>query len=128
MMLQFKQTCFILSTSCFLVVLALAEVGLFSLSIVFVLLILIGKRLNVLALIFSVHIFLFNLCFFRWLSLSSQYDLSTMSLSSSACPMMLCVRDRLLNLRQVLSLSLFQLAWQGLAERLDNFLYQDVRD
>uniref|UniRef100_A0A3B4X1X1 RAD50-interacting protein 1 n=1 Tax=Seriola lalandi dorsalis TaxID=1841481 RepID=A0A3B4X1X1_SERLL len=62
----------------------------------------------------------------RWLSLPSQHDQSTMSLSSSACPMMLCVRDRLLNLHQVLSLSLFQLAWQGLAERLDNFLYQDV--
>lgn len=41
--------------------------------------------------------------------------------------MMLCVRDRLLNLHQVLSLPLFQLAWQGLAERLDHFLYQDVR-
>ncbi|KAM8740572.1 RAD50-interacting protein 1 [Acanthopagrus schlegelii] len=65
-------------------------------------------------------------CQDRWLSLPSQYDQSTMSLSSSACPMMLCVRDRLLNLCQVLSLSLFQLAWQGLAERLDNFLYQDV--
>uniref|UniRef100_A0A665W955 RAD50-interacting protein 1 n=1 Tax=Echeneis naucrates TaxID=173247 RepID=A0A665W955_ECHNA len=65
-------------------------------------------------------------CQDRWLSLPSQQDQSTMTLSSSACPMMLCVRDRLLNLNQVLSLSLFQLAWQGLAERLDNFLYQDV--
>ncbi|XP_041637314.1 RAD50-interacting protein 1 [Cheilinus undulatus] len=65
-------------------------------------------------------------CSDRWLSLPSQQDLSTMSLSSSACPMMLCVRDRLLHLHQVLSLSLFQLAWQGLAERLDNFLYQEV--
>lgn len=63
----------------------------------------------------------------RWLSVPSQQDLSTMSLSSSACPMMLCVRDKLLNLHQVLSLSLFQLAWQGLADRLDHFLYQDVR-
>lgn len=62
----------------------------------------------------------------RWLSLPLQQDQSAMSLSSSACPMMLCVRDRLLNLHQVLSLSLFQLAWQGLAERLDKFLYQDV--
>ncbi|XP_035003884.1 RAD50-interacting protein 1 isoform X1 [Hippoglossus stenolepis] len=62
----------------------------------------------------------------RWLSLPSPHDQSTMSLSSSACPMMLCVRDRLLNLHQVLSLTLFQLAWQGLADRLDNFLYQDV--
>lgn len=64
--------------------------------------------------------------FFRWLLLPSQHDQSTMSLSSSACPMMLCVRDRLLNLHQNLSLSLFQKAWQGLAERIDNFLYQDV--
>uniref|UniRef100_A0A8D3CY81 RAD50-interacting protein 1 n=1 Tax=Scophthalmus maximus TaxID=52904 RepID=A0A8D3CY81_SCOMX len=65
-------------------------------------------------------------CQDRWLSLPSQHDQSTMSLSSSACPMMLCVRDRLLHLHQVLSLSLFQLAWQGLADRLDNLLYQDV--
>ncbi|XP_008314210.1 RAD50-interacting protein 1 [Cynoglossus semilaevis] len=65
-------------------------------------------------------------CQDRWLSVPSQQDLSTMSLSSSACPMMLCVRDKLLNLHQVLSLSLFQLAWQGLADRLDHFLYQDV--
>ncbi|XP_068573145.1 RAD50-interacting protein 1 [Cebidichthys violaceus] len=62
----------------------------------------------------------------RWLSIPPQQDQSTMTLSSSACPMMLCVRDRLLNLHQVLSLSLFQLAWQGLAERLDTILYQDV--
>ncbi|XP_059182016.1 RAD50-interacting protein 1 [Centropristis striata] len=62
----------------------------------------------------------------RWLSLPPQQDLSTMTLSSSACPMMLCVRDRLLHLHQVLSFSLFQLAWQGLAERLDKILYQDV--
>ncbi|XP_047448213.1 RAD50-interacting protein 1 isoform X2 [Mugil cephalus] len=65
-------------------------------------------------------------CQERWLSLSSHRDQSTMSLSNSACPLMLCVRDRLLYLHQVLSLSLFQVAWQGLAERLDNFLYQDV--
>ncbi|KAM3587503.1 uncharacterized protein V6R79_007175 [Siganus canaliculatus] len=65
-------------------------------------------------------------CQERWLSQPSQHDQSTMTLSSSACPMMLCVRDRLSNLHTVLSVSLFQLAWQGLAERLDNFLYQDV--
>ncbi|KAM3858925.1 RAD50-interacting protein 1 [Diretmus argenteus] len=65
-------------------------------------------------------------CQDRWLSLPSQCDQSTMSLSSSACPLMLCVRDRLLNLHHILSLPLFQLAWQGLAERLDDFLYQNV--
>uniref|UniRef100_A0A8C3A365 RAD50 interactor 1 n=1 Tax=Cyclopterus lumpus TaxID=8103 RepID=A0A8C3A365_CYCLU len=64
----------------------------------------------------------------RWLSLPPQQDQSTMTLSSSACPMMLCVRDRLLTLQQVLTFDLFQLAWQGLAERLNSLLYQDVRD
>lgn len=62
----------------------------------------------------------------RWLSLPSQCDQATMSLSSSACPMMLCVRDHLLNLQQLLCVPLFQTAWQGLADRLNNFLYQDV--
>ncbi|XP_061817223.1 RAD50-interacting protein 1 [Nerophis lumbriciformis] len=65
-------------------------------------------------------------CHDRWFSHPSQHDMSAMTLSSSACPMMLCVRDSLLNLHQVLSWSLFQLAWQGLAERLDTFLYQEV--
>ncbi|KAI1883370.1 hypothetical protein AGOR_G00230720 [Albula goreensis] len=62
----------------------------------------------------------------RWLSLPSQTDQATMSLSSSACPMMLCLRDRLLQLQQLLCLPLFQSFWQGLAERLDQLLYQDV--
>ncbi|XP_010893446.5 RAD50-interacting protein 1 [Esox lucius] len=62
----------------------------------------------------------------RWLSLPSQCDQATMSLSSSACPLMLCVRDQLLQLQQMLCQPLFQTAWQGLAERLDLFLYQDV--
>ncbi|XP_037552024.1 RAD50-interacting protein 1 [Nematolebias whitei] len=65
-------------------------------------------------------------CHERWLSAPSQQDQLTSSLSSSACPMMLCVRDRLLNLHQALSLPLFQLTWQGLAERLDSFLYREV--
>ncbi|XP_054608394.1 RAD50-interacting protein 1 isoform X1 [Dunckerocampus dactyliophorus] len=65
-------------------------------------------------------------CQDRWFSHPSQHDMSAMTLSSSACPMMLCIRDSLLNLHQVLSLSLFQLAWQGLAERLDSFLYQEL--
>ncbi|CAL8277743.1 RAD50-interacting protein 1 [Gadus morhua] len=62
----------------------------------------------------------------RWLSLPSQCDQATMSLSSSACPMMLCVRDHLLTLQQRLCGPLFQMAWQGLADRLNSFLYQDV--
>lgn len=55
-----------------------------------------------------------------------QSDQAAMSLSSSACPMMLCLRDRLLQLQQLLCLPLFQSFWQGLAEKLDLLLYQDV--
>uniref|UniRef100_A0A8C6TBZ8 RAD50-interacting protein 1 n=1 Tax=Neogobius melanostomus TaxID=47308 RepID=A0A8C6TBZ8_9GOBI len=65
-------------------------------------------------------------CHDRWLSLPSQQDHTVMSLSTSACPMMLCVRDRLLQLHQTLTLPLFQLSWTGLAERLDGFIYQEV--
>ncbi|KAL0967195.1 hypothetical protein UPYG_G00249030 [Umbra pygmaea] len=65
-------------------------------------------------------------CKDRWLSLPSQCDQATMSLSSSACPLMLCVRDHLLQLQQTLCQPLFQMAWHGLADRLDMFLYQDV--
>ncbi|KAG9280328.1 RAD50-interacting protein 1 [Astyanax mexicanus] len=62
----------------------------------------------------------------KWISLPLQCDQATMSLSSSACPMLLCLRDHLLQLQQLLCLPLFQMFWQGLAERLDLFLYQDV--
>ncbi|KAL4625057.1 RAD50-interacting protein 1 [Arapaima gigas] len=65
-------------------------------------------------------------CRDRWLSLPSQTDQAVMSLSSSACPMMLCLRDRLLQLQQLLCLPLFQSFWQGLADRLDLLLYQNV--
>uniref|UniRef100_A0A8C7IGY2 RAD50-interacting protein 1 n=1 Tax=Oncorhynchus kisutch TaxID=8019 RepID=A0A8C7IGY2_ONCKI len=65
-------------------------------------------------------------CRDRWLSLPSQCDQATMSLSSLACPLMLCLRDHLLQLQQMLCLPLFQMGWQDLAERLDLFLYQNV--
>ncbi|XP_016351479.1 RAD50-interacting protein 1-like [Sinocyclocheilus anshuiensis] len=65
-------------------------------------------------------------CKDRWISLPSQSDQATMSLSSSACPMMLCLRDHLLQLQQMLCLPLFQMFWQGLAERLDSFIYEDL--
>ncbi|ROI15487.1 RAD50-interacting protein 1 [Anabarilius grahami] len=65
-------------------------------------------------------------CKDRWISLPSQSDQATMSLSSSACPMMLCLRDHLLQLQQMLCLPLFQMFWQGLAERLDCFIYEEL--
>ncbi|XP_044132702.1 RAD50-interacting protein 1 [Bufo gargarizans] len=62
----------------------------------------------------------------RWLSLPSQSEQAVMSLSSSACPMLLTLRDRLLQLEQQLCHTLFKSVWQMLAEKLDLFIYQDV--
>ncbi|XP_069621187.1 RAD50-interacting protein 1 [Ranitomeya imitator] len=62
----------------------------------------------------------------RWLSLPAQSEQAVMSLSSSACPMLLTLRDRLLQLEQQLCHTLFKSVWQMLAEKLDLFIYQDV--
>ncbi|KAK2514564.1 Rint1 [Columba guinea] len=62
----------------------------------------------------------------RWLSLPSQAEQAVMSLSSTACPMLLTLRDRLLQLEQQLCLSLFKIFWQILAEKVDIYIYQEV--
>jgi len=49
-----------------------------------------------------------------------------MSLSSTACPMLLTLRDRLLQLEQQLCHSLFKIFWQMLAEKVDTYIYQEV--
>ncbi|XP_069485228.1 RAD50-interacting protein 1 [Ambystoma mexicanum] len=62
----------------------------------------------------------------RWLALPSQAEQAVMSLSSTACPMLLMLRDRLLQLEQQLCHSMFQIFWQMLAERLDMYIYQEI--
>nr|XP_027782273.1 RAD50-interacting protein 1 isoform X2 [Marmota flaviventris] len=62
----------------------------------------------------------------RWLSLPSQSEQAVMSLSSSACPLLLILRDRLLQLEQQLCFSLFKIFWQMLVEKLDVYLYQEI--
>ncbi|XP_008828959.1 RAD50-interacting protein 1 isoform X1 [Nannospalax galili] len=62
----------------------------------------------------------------RWLSLPSQSEQAVMSLSSSACPLLLTLRDRLLQLEQQLCFSLFKVFWQMLVEKLDMYIYQEV--
>ncbi|MEJ1272513.1 RAD50 interactor 1 [Cricetulus griseus] len=61
----------------------------------------------------------------RWLSLPSQCEQAVMSLSSSACPLLLTLRDRLLQLEQQLCFSLFRVFWQMLVEKLDMYIYQE---
>ncbi|XP_029783325.1 RAD50-interacting protein 1 isoform X1 [Suricata suricatta] len=62
----------------------------------------------------------------RWLSLPSQSEQAVMSLSSSACPLLLTVRDRLLQLEEQLCFSLFAVFWQMLVEKLDVHIYQEI--
>ncbi|KAJ7329574.1 hypothetical protein JRQ81_015748 [Phrynocephalus forsythii] len=62
----------------------------------------------------------------RWLSLPSQSEQAIMSLSTTACPLLLTLRDRLLQLEQQLCYSLFKIFWQMLAEKVDLFIYQEV--
>ncbi|XP_004602176.2 RAD50-interacting protein 1 isoform X1 [Sorex araneus] len=62
----------------------------------------------------------------RWLSLPSQSEQAVMSLSSSACPLLLTLRDRLLQLEQQLCFSLFKIFWQMLVEKLDLYIYQEI--
>nr|KAF6470224.1 RAD50 interactor 1 [Molossus molossus] len=62
----------------------------------------------------------------RWLSLPSQSEQAVMSLSSSACPFLLTLRDRLLQLEQQLCFSLFKIFWQMLVEKLDIYIYQEI--
>uniref|UniRef100_A0A8D0HGX6 RAD50-interacting protein 1 n=1 Tax=Sphenodon punctatus TaxID=8508 RepID=A0A8D0HGX6_SPHPU len=62
----------------------------------------------------------------RWLSLPSQSEQAVMSLSSTACPFLLTLRDRLLQLEQRLCYSLFKIFWQMLAEKVDMLIYQEI--
>ncbi|KAJ7395682.1 RAD50-interacting protein 1 isoform X2 [Pitangus sulphuratus] len=62
----------------------------------------------------------------RWLSLPSQAEQAVMSLSSTACPMLQTLRDRLLQLEQQLCHSLFKIFWQMLAEKVDLYIYQEI--
>ncbi|KAG8439940.1 hypothetical protein GDO86_005924 [Hymenochirus boettgeri] len=62
----------------------------------------------------------------RWLSLPSKSEQAIMSLSSTACPMLLALRDRLLQMEQQLCHALFKTVWQMLVEKLDLLIYQDI--
>ncbi|XP_053263242.1 RAD50-interacting protein 1 isoform X5 [Podarcis raffonei] len=62
----------------------------------------------------------------RWLSLPSQSEQAVMSLSATACPLLMTLRDQLLQLEQQLCYSLFKIFWQMLAEKVDLFIYQEI--
>uniref|UniRef100_A0A8C4R3V6 RAD50 interactor 1 n=1 Tax=Eptatretus burgeri TaxID=7764 RepID=A0A8C4R3V6_EPTBU len=64
----------------------------------------------------------------RWLSLPAPRDQLAPSLSPSACPLLLLLRDRMLQLQRQQAPAPFRIFWQTLATRLDTFLYEEVRN
>ncbi|KAL3877501.1 hypothetical protein ACJMK2_035200 [Sinanodonta woodiana] len=61
----------------------------------------------------------------RWLALPSQKDV-VLGLSTSACEMLLVLKDHLLEVGQKISKPLFASFWEKLAEKLNKFIYEEV--
>lgn len=62
----------------------------------------------------------------RWLLLPSQREPQGPTLSSSACEMLLVLKDHLTHVQDQLSKPLFTMTWQRLAEKLDKFILEEV--
>ncbi|XP_060066589.1 RAD50-interacting protein 1-like [Ylistrum balloti] len=62
----------------------------------------------------------------KWLLLPSYKETTNLTLSSSACEMLLVLKDHLTHIQTQLSKPLFTLAWQRLAEKLDKFILEEV--
>ena len=65
---------------------------------------------------------------FRWIVPVSSRDPSmNLCLSPSACEMLLVLRDHLHQTSQLIADLLFKKFWQNLVEKLDHYLYNEVR-
>lgn len=63
--------------------------------------------------------------FHRWISLPYQKDIS-LGLSTSACEMLLVLKDHLLEVSRLISKQLFTEFWEGIAENLNRFIFEEV--
>jgi len=63
---------------------------------------------------------------FRWVGMPSPKEIVSPALSTSACEMMLVLRERLQRVEQLLAKPLFMLVWQRVAEVLNAFFYEQV--
>ncbi|KAK2166892.1 hypothetical protein LSH36_34g08179 [Paralvinella palmiformis] len=63
---------------------------------------------------------------FRWVGMPSPKEIVSPALSTSACEMMLVLRERLQCVEQLLAKPLFMLVWQRVAEVLNAFFYEQV--
>ena len=62
---------------------------------------------------------------FRWMSIPYQKDVS-LGLSTSACEMLLVLKDHILEVGEMISKPLFNSFWQKLAEKLNKFIFEEV--
>ena len=59
------------------------------------------------------------------MSLPYQKDIS-LGLSTSACEMLLVLKDHILEVGEMISKPLFNSFWQKLAEKLNKFIFEEV--
>ena len=69
-----------------------------------------------------------HLFHFRWHILAHPKDVLLLTLSSSACEMLLFVKGRFQILREQLASSIFSVVWKQLAQALNEFIFEEVRD
>ncbi|XP_060571734.1 RAD50-interacting protein 1-like [Ruditapes philippinarum] len=61
----------------------------------------------------------------RWISLPYQKDVN-LGLSTSACEMLLVLKDHLLEVGELISKPLFNMFWEKMAQELNIFIYEEV--
>ncbi|XP_053393642.1 RAD50-interacting protein 1-like isoform X2 [Mercenaria mercenaria] len=61
----------------------------------------------------------------RWISLPYQKEVN-LGLSTSACEMLLVLKDHLLEVGELISKPLFNLFWEKMAQELNTFIYEEV--
>ena len=69
-----------------------------------------------------------DLFHFRWHIFPHPKDVLLLTLSSSACEMLLFVKGRFQILREQLASSIFSVVWKQLAQALNKFIFEEVRD
>ena len=67
-------------------------------------------------------------CLDRWHTFPPPKDVLIMSLSSSACEMMLFLKGRLQILQEQLAGSIFNLLWKDLSQALNKFIFEEVNN
>ena len=63
---------------------------------------------------------------YRWHTFPSPKDVILLTLSSSACEMLLFLKGRFQILQEQLASNIFSVIWKHLAQALNKFIYEEV--